>query len=464
MYSVDPVVWARQEFGHAELGDARRRNRLVRLAAQAAQRPAGTITTVLDSSAERQGAYGLLENPRLKPENVALASHQACAARCQTQQLAFVALDITSLKLTDRARTKGFGRVGAGTRAARGLCALNALAVRDDGLTLGVLSQDCWARPEISTRQSRNARAASDKETGRWITVMRDARRRLTEAGNGCVPWFQVDRGGDAWPVLLEGLQADGWLTVRSAWDRLVQQPERRLWSALEAAPALGCYCLSVPAGAHRLARLTTMQVRARQVTLVLRDKLTNELRQERIWAVSTRELDAPAGEAALHWRLLTTRPVLGFMDACLVVFGYSQRWRIEEFHRLWKSGLCSVESTQLRARARVQAWAAILAAVAARHLYLTHLARLEPDLLAVTAFSPEEVQAVLLLKDLPEPVVRAELRLAQVVLWIAELGGYTGKSSGGPPGPTVIARGLQRVKPAAQALHTLNKRKSDQC
>jgi hypothetical protein len=57
--------WARKEFGHAELGDARRTERLVRLASRAIARPGGRITEVCESDAERQGAYDFLESDRV---------------------------------------------------------------------------------------------------------------------------------------------------------------------------------------------------------------------------------------------------------------------------------------------------------------------------------------------------------------------------------------------------------------
>jgi hypothetical protein len=45
---------------------------------------------------------------------------------------------------------------------------------------------------------------------------------------------------------------------------------------------------------------------------------------------------------------------------------------------------------------------------------------------------------------------------IAQATLWIAQLGGYTGKSSGGPPGSITIKRGLDRLRPAALLLDAL--------
>ena len=42
---------------------------------------------------------------------------------------------------------------------------------------------------------------------------------------------------------------------------------------------------------------------------------------------------------------------------------------------------------------------------------------------------------------------------IAQATLWLAELGGYTGKSSGGPPGTITISRGLAKLRSAADAI-----------
>ena len=43
----------------------------------------------------------------------------------------------------------------------------------------------------------------------------------------------------------------------------------------------------------------------------------------------------------------------------------------------------------------------------------------------------------------------------------IADLGGYTGKSSGGPPGTITIGRGLQRICDAAELLEQMERERT---
>ncbi|MCL2725021.1 MAG: hypothetical protein FWD69_11355 [Polyangiaceae bacterium] len=42
---------------------------------------------------------------------------------------------------------------------------------------------------------------------------------------------------------------------------------------------------------------------------------------------------------------------------------------------------------------------------------------------------------------------------MAQAVRWLADLGGYTGKSSGGPPESITLRRGLERVQMAVEGV-----------
>ena len=116
--------------------------------------------------------------------------------------------------------------------------------------------------------------------------------------------------------------------------------------------------------------------------------------------------------------------------------------------------------------------WATMLAAIAMRVERLKPLARTQPDLPADIALSQIEIEALRIaktrIKKCTETIPTTGMpSIGQAVRWIAELGGYTGKSSGGPPGSITIARGFERLLIWADAFAAVHeqkpRRKSDQ-
>jgi len=90
----------------------------------------------------------------------------------------------------------------------------------------------------------------------------------------------------------------------------------------------------------------------------------------------------------------------------------------------------------------------------------LKHLHRTEPTADAASEFTKWELEATLLMKrkylKKGEPLPGPRPSIGQIVLWLSEFGGYTGKSSGGPPGSITIRRGLDFIAPVALALQQL--------
>jgi hypothetical protein len=136
-----------------------------------------------------------------------------------------------------------------------------------------------------------------------------------------------------------------------------------------------------------------------------------------------------------------------------------------QEFHRTWKRGGCNVEQTQLQDREHVQKWATILAANAMRIERLKHLSRETPELPASVELNPFEIQALIIFKrkhkKRTEEVPDTLPTIGKAVLWLAELGGYQGKSSGGPPGSITIGRGLEFIQAGAAMLEALAEQRS---
>lgn len=478
------VVWAQNEFGGAELGDARRTTRLVSMAARLAACPTGQgrVTRVFERGADRQGAYGLLENERVAFEAMLRPAQLACAQRCANQEFVFVPTDGSSLTLRDPHGLRGLGPVGNGEAVAQGLEVMSAIAVGADGAPLGLLSQVWWVRPNKPRKQRRprsdrrsgktrrarllarrearrrGRRSIEQKETRFWIQALEQARVARDQAGVRTRLWFQLDRGADFHEMLSYAAACPDWITLRAAQNRrtLADGDVRQLWERMERAPSLGCYRCVVRAKHGRKARVAEMAVRARRVTLALRNQGNSPCGVVTLGAVLICEQGTtPPDEEPIEWLLLTTHPVETFADACLVIRGYTCRWRVEEFHKTWKS-VCGVEKNQLRTPAAIKKWATILACTAMRIERLKYLARTEPELPATAELTPVELEAIVLLRKPSGYRPGTVPTIAVAVRWIADIGGYTGKSSGGPPGTIVIGRGLERVQTVATALRNL--------
>lgn len=454
---LDDNGWACQEFNRAQLGDQRLTERLVNLAAQAARSPAGTIAAVFRDAAEREAVFRFVESDRFSHTDLALSAHRACAVRCSAFPYVFVPTDGSSLLLSDPDGSKGLGGVGAWNKGGRGLQTMTAIALSPDGIPLGILGQKLWARVARSPSEKKDPRAPHQRESQAWLDVMHDAQQILCVKAPDTVPWFQLDRGGDCGRVILCGLELAVLFTVRAAHDRSVMDPEEyrrlRLWKRVREAPAQSLYLLHVPGGDKRTERMAMMALRFCPVTLHLKNE-ENQKVPATLWAVHVREVGStPVGEQPIEWLLLSNHPTDSVEAARLVVTGYTQRWRVEQFHKLWKSDGCHVEDTQLRSSEAICKWATVLASVAMRIERIVYLSRQEPDLPADVEFNRAEIDAVILLRR-PKGVRRGDLpTVGQVARWIADLGGYTGKSSGGPFGQKVLARGLDYIAPVAQLL-----------
>jgi hypothetical protein len=456
-------TWAYEEFGHAALGDTRRTVRLVRMAAAVAGRPAGKVTEVFRTSAERQGAYDFLSNDNVRSEDLLDAIERATVQRCLDHAIVHVVIDGTSLRLTDRARSKDFGAVGSHANGARGLKVVHAYAIAPTGVPLGILDQQWWARTPSKKRNDCQNRPLEAKETVHWVRAIEAATAAFTRTDVHV--WFQIDREGDRYWTLKVLSETGQWFTVRSTYaHRFVVSStgrRRRLRDVVRKSKVRYERMLAVPERPKRKARMARLQVRTALVTLDMVEAFTGERLELPVTVVDVREIGTtPRGEEPLHWRLLTNHPVITDDDAEQVILGYSYRWAIEDLHRAWKSGVCRVEDAQLRSTARMVKWAIIMITVAARVERLKALSRSNPHQPAGSELNSYEIDALLLLKRRhARPGQRISARpptLGQAVRWIAELGGYTGKSSGGPPGSVTIRRGLEYLAPIALALECL--------
>src|SRR5258708_19479121 len=95
-------LWAWEEFGRAELGDFRRRSRVVAMAEAAARSPSGLVSEVFDVAAERQGAYDLLESAHVRADALVDPVGRSCPERPEKEPCVYVPIDGSSLTIVGR--------------------------------------------------------------------------------------------------------------------------------------------------------------------------------------------------------------------------------------------------------------------------------------------------------------------------------------------------------------------------
>lgn len=455
------ISWARATFGSAQLGDPRRTRRLIQIASSLSSRPAGTITSVFEDAAEREGAYRFLQSPSVSTVEIMRARDTATIAECIGEGIVYVAVDGSSLGLTDRNGARDVGGVGAWSVGGRGLLVTTALAVSKGAVPLGVCGQHFWARERRATTDHKSPQQAVLREINDTVLLVHRIAADFSHVAPRARPWFQLDRGYDAQLVLRSFVERGLLFTVRASHDRRLFDGGRRYISdALAEAQQMGVLDVHLPRRDSQDARLARVTLKSVVVDLSARITKTR-ITPVRVTIVHAHEHSPPDGVQPLSWTLLTSAVVKELNDAREVIEAYKARWTVEELHRTWKSGLCNIEDTQLRSREALLRWATISCAVAARANRLARLARETPDVPASTEFSDDEIKAVVLLKSRKKrlPIAAGSTpSLNDVVRWIADLGGYTGKSSGGPPGPIVISRGLARVEPVAQAIAVMRR------
>jgi hypothetical protein len=398
---------------------------------------------------------------------------QGTARACRDEKIVIVPIDGSSLNLKDPGNARGLGKVGTWSKGAHGLIVMTALALDLDGAAIGVVGQHMWTRTERSTHGRRGKPCLTTSENHNWLKVIDDVRDVLGEQAPDCRIWVQIDRAGDSFQVLNHGLENGLLMTVRSTHDRCLAEgaASKKLWATVERGAIVAKKKIAISrrppvprekrVGKGKRIHVMTPARKAREATVAIRattvklDCVVKGLGRTilEVNAVLVRETHRSSKDR-IEWMLLTTHPIRTRADVLSVVRAYTLRWRIEEFHRMWKTGHCNVEDTQLRSRNAIFKWTTILAAVATRALRLAQLAKTTPDAPATTEFTRFELAAIIALLK-PKGIDSDHVpKLSVAIRWMAEIGGFDPYKAN--PGPITIGRGLYDVLIAARVLENM--------
>jgi hypothetical protein len=448
--------WIETEMQTLELGDPRRNERVKRMIAQFSANPEASIPKASGSQADTKAAYRALGSDHISAEAIRLAHARATVERMCGLERVLVLQDTTSLSFNTCPQIEGLGPVGkAGTH---GLLVHSGLAATPEGLPLGIVYQDVWARDEDEgKRHTRRKRLVEEKESFRWL--------EMVDAVESVLPkdlevWVAGDREADIFELFAMPRRAGLHLVIRAAHDRKVESAEAQyLHEAVEKAPVLGKMEVTVPRSRKRQERIATLRVQA--CTLNLSPPRNHVGRRDlspvAVSVVRVREMETtPEGEEPVEWMIITTVPVSSLADTVEVVEAYAQRWKVERYHYVLKSG-CQIEKLQLEHRDRIERALAIYNVVAWRLLYMTYVVRVAPELPCTAVLEEDEWKALFVVGSRrPVPVPEEVPTVHQAVRMVAMLGGFQGRRGDGEPGIQSIWTGFRRLMDFTLALHRL--------
>jgi hypothetical protein len=153
---------------------------------------------------------------------------------------------------------------------------------------------------------------------------------------------------------------------------------------------------------------------------------------------------------------ILTTVATCSLADAIEVVKAYAQRWKVERYHYVLKSG-CRIEKLQLESADRIERALSIYNVVAWRLLYMTYVARIAPELPCTAVLEDDECKALFIVGSRrPGQVPEKAPTVHEAVRRVAMLGGFLGRKGDEEPGLQCIWTGFRRLMDFTLALQHL--------
>lgn len=441
---ADRAEWAASQFGATQLGDKRRTNRLVKLAAKMATNSSGSIPQQTGGGADMKAAYRLFAAEDVTHAAVCQPHFEQTRQAAESLPLVFLVQDTCVLNYTSHAACVGLGPIGRHGRLC-GLHQQNVLAV--DPATrrpLGLMYQKHYkrkGRPKGShaKRDGRRAVPLEKRESHWWVAAIADIGSPPAD-----VRWVHVgDRGEDLFVAYHEArTQHTDWL-IRVSQDRSVLTPagEERLFSYVRGLPVRLQRKVSIRRAGSNVAEEVTLNIAAGPVTLRPARNEPQHRHFEPIscWVVRVWEDSPVAGAKRLEWILCTSLPCGGDEMLGFVAQGYGLRWMVEELHKCEKTG-CQVEMRRLESTDRLEPLIGLLSVLAVWLLTLKFVARDNPDTPARDLF--DESMIHVMARYLKRPA--ALLTVSQFWRGIGRLGGHPGRKGDGPVGWLRAWRGWQ--------------------
>jgi len=437
-------------YENAELGDARLSKRLGRLLGQLSGKPEASILEACQDPYQAKAVYRFISNEEVTPEAITRITHdltmeKICAAK---PSVLLVPQDTTELNYSNLKATEGLGNI-ARKKTSLGMELHSAIGIGENGEVYGLLSQKLWTRQLENYGQSdamRKKLPIEEKESIKWLDVLDDVGSSFPESTTVV---YICDAEGDIYEYFCKAEKECAQVLCRVAHNRNVVESNKstKLNDFANGLPISGTVDIHIPRDSRtkRNARNAEFEIKHGKCKVKKPSNMkgNSDLPDYiELYVVSAVEVDSPEGQDKISWQLITNVPTECFEDALTRIAWYTQRWKIETFHRTLKSG-CKIEELQSDAAYSLMKLITIYSIIALEIMHLTYSARTHPDESCETILTEEEWKILYRIANKTKTMPEKVPTIHEAVVMIAKLGGFGGRKSDGFPGVTVMWRGL---------------------
>lgn len=133
LHQEAPQAWAERHFAEVDVGEVRRNQRVVTMAAAMAAAPEKSIPTMFLHPYDIKAAYNLFRHPEATPETLHAAHREAVGERLREPGRYLLLEDSSELSWSGKRPIPGLGPIGAGVAGVQGCHLHSVLAVRWEG-------------------------------------------------------------------------------------------------------------------------------------------------------------------------------------------------------------------------------------------------------------------------------------------------------------------------------------------
>jgi hypothetical protein len=437
--------WVSKEFETLKMKDARLERRFKMVMSDLSDQPDKSIWLASGSRANAKAVYRMIGNEKCTKESIMSAHREAAGKRNEESKLLSIQ-DTMCVSYEGHSKTEGLGYSSEKTL---GINSHNCVLFTPVGVPIGLLDQRVSTRMERKSEKSdheKRSRAIEEKESYRWLETMRTASANAPE---GVQLIHICDREGDIYELYALAQQTGERFVIRATHNRRSTENALIMDELSQIAP-LGKVKVAIPENHKTKAkeREAVLSVRYKSFDVKKPHFLNKEKGLPlllRLNLISVTEENAPEGAEPIEWLLMTNLELDTVEDAIQAVDYYRQRWKIERFHFVLKSG-CEIEKIQQRSVDAIELVLLMYSIIAIHIMMLTYTARTAPDTPCSLIFSDDEWKTLYRAANRTRETPNEPYSIANAVRFVAKLGGFVGAPSDGPPGLKVIWLGLNAL------------------